>query len=137
MNSYIDYNYYSNTFKGKLISKEEFDNLAIRASNKVRNRIFDRDITLFENEVKNATCSVAEILYSQNLNKEKLNNIINGKEKLFTSEKLGDVSRNIGNISINDLKEFISDDYVNNLVEKILYDCLFYTGLLYCGVPYV
>ena len=137
MNSYIDYNYYSNTFKGKLISKEEFDNLAIRASYKVRNRIFDRDISLFENEVKNATCSVAEILFNQNLNKRKLENILNGTEKQISSEKVGDYSRNIANISLADLEKYSSNEYIDNQIESELQNSLFFTGLLYTGIPYV
>ena len=137
MNSYIDYNYYSNTFKGKLISKEEFDNLAIRASYKVRNRIFDRDISLFENEVKNATCSVAEILFNQNLNKRKLENILNGTEKQISSEKVGDYSRNIANISLADLEKYSSNEYIDNQIESELQNSLFFTCLLYTGIPYV
>ena len=137
MNNYIDYNYYTNTFKGSLINQEEFEKYAIKASSKVRNRIFDRDISLFKKDVQNATCSVAEILYNQDLNKEKLNNLANGSEKIVSSEKVGDYSRNISNPSISDLQNLCSENYINNSIEEILEDYLFFTGLLYAGVPYV
>ncbi len=137
MNSYIDYNYYSKTFKGMVIPQEKFDNVALRASSKVKNRIINGDINLFINDVKNATCSVAEILYNQDLNKEKLNNILKGKEQFVTSEKVGDYSRNISNPTISDLQNVTSDKYVNDLIEVELENYLFYTGLLYTGIPYV
>ena len=137
MNSYIDYNYYSETFKGEAIPKEKFDNFAIKASSKVRNRIFNRDISQFESEVKNATCSIAEILFNQFQNKERLKNLLNGTDKQISSEKVGDYSRNITNISLNDLEKFSSDEYVDNQIKEELETNLFYTGLLYTGIPYV
>lgn len=136
MNSYIDYDFYKNTFKGDLISEEKFNNFAIRATSKVRNRIFNRDISLFENEVKNATCSVAELLFNQSQNKERLKKILNGTEKQISSEKVGDYSRNITNISLADLEKFSSDEYVNNQIQKEIEENLFYSGLLYSGIPY-
>ena len=72
---YINYDYYIETYKGSLIPQDDFDKYAIKASGKVRNRIFNRDISLFEIEVKNATCSVADILYNQSLNQERIKNI--------------------------------------------------------------
>lgn len=137
MNNYIDYDYYKNTFKGTLIPQEEFDNFAIRASNKVRNRIFNRDISMFENEVKNVTCSVAEILFNQFKNRERLEKLLSGADKQISSEKVGDYSRNITNISLADLEKFSSNEYVNNKIANELENSLFYTGLLYTGVPYV
>ena len=112
MNSYIDFNYYSETFKGTVIPEEKFDKFAIRASRKVKNFVLNKDITKFENDVKSATCSIAEILYNQNLNKDKLTKLLAGSEKQVSSE------------------------YVNKQIKLELYNYLFYTGLLYSGVPY-
>ncbi len=137
MNSYINYDYYTETFKGTLIPQEKFERFAIRASNKVRNNILNRPIDDFETEVKNATCSIVDILYNQYLNQEKLKNIITGKEKVISSEKVGDWSRNISNVSIEDLKKLSSNEYNNELIETTLEDYLLVTGLLYLGVPYV
>jgi hypothetical protein len=87
--------------------------------------------------MKNVTCSIAEILYNQFLNKKRLNNILNGSELIISSEKVGDYSRNINNASISDLEKLCSDEYVKNLIYEELEDYLLSTGLLYCGVPYV
>lgn len=137
MNNYIDYDYYKETFKGDLIPQEEFEKYATRSSNKVRNRIFNRDISLFEFEVKNATCSVADILYNQYLNQENIRNMTNGSHKVITSEKVGDWSKNYSNVTINDLEKISSNEYVDNLIEEELQNYLFVTGLLYTGVAYV
>lgn len=137
MSNYVDFDYYIKTFKGDLIPRQEFDKYAMRASNKVRNRVLNKDINLFENEIKNATCSIAEILYNQFLNKKRLNNMLNGSELILSSEKVGDYSRNISNVSISDLEKLCSDEYVKGLIETELEDYLLTTGLLYCGVPYV
>ena len=136
MNSYIDFNYYSETFKGTVIPEEKFDKFAIRASRKVKNFVLNKDITKFENDVKSATCSIAEILYNQNLNKDKLTKLLAGSEKQVSSEKVGDYSRNFTSISLIDLEKICSDEYVNKQIKLELYNYLFYTGLLYSGVPY-
>lgn len=137
MNNYINYDYYTNTFGGKLIPQDEFDKYATNASMRVRTRIFNRDISNFKNAVQFATCLVAEILYNQDLNKTKLQNLASGSDKQITSEKVGDYSRNIANTSFNDLKEYCSDEYVDKQIEDELENNLFYTGLLYGGIPYV
>lgn len=134
MSNYIDYDYYVNTFVGELIPDDKFEKYAMLASSKIRNRIFNKDITGFEIEVKNATCFVAEILYNQSLNKEKLGDILSGKEKIITSEKIGDYSRNISNVSIDDLKKLISTENVDNEIENTIQDNLQLTGLLYCPI---
>lgn len=133
MRNYIDYSNYISDYTGKLIPQNEFDKYASRASGIVRNAIFNRDITYFENEVINATCSVAELLYNQYLNKEKIRKIMDGTDKIITSEKVGDYSRNIGSISIDDLKKVSADDYIEMQIIQVLEDYLLSTGLLYCG----
>lgn len=137
--NYVDYEYYIKTFvgDGKPIPQQEFEKYATKASNKVRNRIFNKDISLFENEIKNVTCSIADILYNQYLNKKRLNNMLNGSELIISSEKVGDYSRNISNVSICDLERICSDEYIKSLIELELEDYLLATGLLYCGVQYV
>ena len=132
--NYVDYEYYVKTFvgDGKPIPRNEFEKYATRASNKVRNRILNKDISLFETEVKNVTCSIVDILYNQYLN-----DILNGSEVIISSEKVGDYSRNISNVSITDLEKICSDEYINEQIETELEDYLLSTGLLYCGVQYV
>jgi hypothetical protein len=137
--NYVDYEYYVKTFvgDGKPIPRNEFEKYATKASNKVRNRILNKDISLFETEIKNVTCSIVDILYNQYLNKKRLNDILSGSEVIISSEKVGDYSRNISNVSITDLEKICSDEYINEQVETELEDYLLSTGLLYCGVQYV
>lgn len=137
MNSYVDYDYYNKTYKGNTIPQEEFEKYVMKASSKVRNKILNKDTSLFETEVKNATCSVADILYNQYLTQERLKGIAVGTEKVISSEKVGDYSRNISNISIDDLKKLSSNEYVDKLIEEEIENYLLMTGLLYCGVSYV
>lgn len=137
MKNYIDSSYYYETFKGDLIPQEKFELYAMKASNKVRNRIFNRDINGYESEVKNATCLVAEILYNQSLQKEYINNLSLGIDKQVTSEKVGDYSRNISNLSISDLEHLSSNENVDKKINEELENCLYLTGLLYAGVKCV
>lgn len=137
MNNYIDYDYYTNVYSGKLIPQESFEKFATRASGEVRLRIHNRPIAEFEDEVKSSTCSVAEILYKQSKIKEKIDNIINGVEVQITSEKVGDYSRNMSNVSFEELKVMSSNDMVNNEINQELETNLLYTGLLYAGIDYV
>lgn len=136
MNSYIDYNDYTK-FGGNLIPQEKFDKFAKGASYEVRLRIQNRDISNFENEVKDATCSVADILYNQFAKKEKIKNIVSGNEKVITSEKVGDYSRNISAITLNDLLSLSSDEETSKEINKIIEQYLLFTGLLYGGIDCV
>lgn len=132
MSNYIDENYYYNTYKGKQISQDKFKEFATKASNEVRIRIFNKPITGYENEVQTATCLVAEILYNQSLKKEKIESILFGTEKIVTSEKVGDYSRNISTVSVTDLRR--DYDSTSEQIDKELEKALLFTGLLYSGV---
>ena len=132
MSNYIDENYYYNTYKGKQISQDKFKEFATKASNEVRIRIFNKPITGYENEVQIATCLVAEILYNQSLKKEKIESILFGTEKIVTSEKVGDYSRNISTVSVTDLQR--DYDSTDEQIDKELEKALLFTGLLYSGV---
>ena len=130
--NYIDYQYYYVTFGGTLIPQEDFNKIATEASNKVRNAIMNKDITGFETEVKTATCLVAECLYNQTLKKNKINNVISGTDSIVTSEKVGDYSRTLSNVSASELETLIKD--TSKEIDGILKDYLLMTGLLYNGV---
>lgn len=132
MNNYIDDNYYYDTFEGELIPQKEIDKYVALASREVRFRIFNKPITGYEIQVKNTTCRVAEILYNQSLKKERIDSILNGTEKIVTSEKVGDYSRNISAVSLADLEaDYENTD--NKITEEVEKELLF-TGLLYSGV---
>ena len=132
MNNYIDDNYYYDTFEGKLIPQAEIDKYVTLASREIRLRIFNKPINGYEFLVKDTTCRVAEILYNQNLKKERIDSVLKGNEKIITSEKVGDYSRNISAVSLADLKaDYENTD--NKITEEVEKELLF-TGLLYSGV---
>ena len=135
MSNYIDYDYYSNTFKGTLIPQKEFEMYATKASNEVRLRIMNRDISKHEIEVKKATCSVADILYNQYLIKQKIQDILLGTEKVISSEKVGDYSRNFSNVSVSELQK--ECDKTIDKINEELDQSLLFTGLLYTGIANV
>lgn len=134
MNSYIDYEYYSKTYGGNLIPQEQFEKFAKGASYEVRLNIHNKDFSDYEEDVKTATCSVADILYNQFLNKEKIQRVINTSEKIITSEKVGDFQRNFSAVSIADLITLASDSNVQKKIKAEIEKYLFFTGLLYGGM---
>jgi len=134
MSSYIDYNYYSNNFSGTLIPEEEFDKYSNNASQEIRIRILNRNISGFEEIVKTCACKVAETLYNQQLLKNKYQNIIKGTDKIITSEKVGDWSRNISNISVSDLKTMVSHNTLAAEITELIDKELLFTNLVYRGI---
>ena len=135
MNNYIDYTYYSETFGGVKIPQEDFNKYSAEASNKVRLRILLANLDSLNEEetnaVKNATCQVAELLYDRNLIKS---NIASGTANVVTSEKVGDYSRTLGNLSVKELAESISEETIDKKINDILFDTLVFYNLLNCGV---
>lgn len=134
MDSYVDYDFYSETFGGDTIPQETFEKYAKGASYEVRLRIHNKDISDYEDTVKECACSVAEILYNQYLKKEKINNIIDGSEIIVTSEKVGDYSRNISSVTLGELVTLSSDDKVSQEIDKVVTKQLLFTNLLYGGI---
>lgn len=132
---YINYTYYHDTFGGNLIPQNKFDRYATEASNKVRVRIMNRDITGNETAVKNATCFVAEFLYNQEAKEDKIKSIIDGSGHILTSEKVGDYSRNFSSASISDIQAQL--DRTDSEIDKILEENLLFTGLLNRGMSCV
>ena len=62
---------------------------------------------------------------------------MSGNEKVIISEKVGDYSRNISAITLNDLLSLSSDEEITKEINKIVEQYLFFTGLLYGGMPCV
>ena len=134
MKIYTDYDFYSNTYKGDM-PEEKFDKLVIGASYEVQKNIFNRDITGYEDEVKLATCSVADILLKIEQIEEKKSKLISSanSDKIIASESVGDYSRTFANS--NDIKDL--DTQISDQKEKIkeeLKKYLLNTGLLFRGV---
>lgn len=135
----VDYNYYINTFKGSLVPEEKFDKYSQKAECEVMTSILGKDYTGFETKVKTAICEIIEVFYNQELIKEKYMGTIIGNEKIITSEKIGDYSRNYSSNSSKDLQELFSKSKQEATIEigNILRKNLLLTGLLYCGIRYV
>ena len=129
MKTYTDYDFYEDTYKGNM-PEDSFERLVIDASYIVRNNIFDRDITGYEEEVQMATCSVADILYKvEQLEEKKSTTISNNTIK---SESVGDYSRTFDSSSISDIEVDISNQ--KQKIKEELRKYLLTTGLLYRGV---
>ena len=92
MESFVDYEFYTDTYKGSKISSTSFNQYGLRASYKVNEQILGKDYTTYgdvdnETNVQMATCSIADILYDEDT---LLSNTSNGA---ITSEKIGDYSK--------------------------------------------
>ena len=135
----VDYEYYTNTFKGDLVPQDKFDKLSQISESEVMASILGKDYTGFETNVKNAICEIIEVFYNQELIKEKYMGTITGSESVITSEKVGDYSRNFGNASSKDLQDILKkeEQEANTKIGDILRRNLLLTGLLYCGIRYV
>ncbi len=134
MINYIDYDFYVNKYMGDM-PEENFEKLALRASAEVQRNIFNRDIEKYKDEVKMATCSVADILFKIEQVESRKNKLVssNANDKVVSSESVGDLSRTFANTTnLTDLEKEISNQK-NKILEEIrLY--LLHTGLLYRGV---
>lgn len=135
MDSYVRYGYYTNTYKGSLIPQEVFKKFAIRASNEIRIRIGNKNISKYEEEVQFATCSVADILYNQELIQKRINDLALDNTKIISSEKVGDYSRSYANVSANELHKELNT--TKEKIEEVIWTTLFMTGLLYTGIKNV
>lgn len=130
MKNYTDYDFYKNTYMGNM-PETDFDKLVIRASLEVRNAILNKDITGHEEEVRMATCSVADILNEINKIKQKKQKLMSSEkaDRIIASEQVADVSRSFANV--NNIKDL--DSEISNLENNIYIQIekyLFYTGLL-------
>ena len=133
MEKLTDFEYYSTSFNGKLVPQETFEKYNIMATSKVNyftsSRINGDNIS---NNIKNCTCEIIELIYTQDSNKKSLINGIN--EKQIQSETVGPHSVTYANsVSILENQIYSTDD----LDKEIYIICLSYlghTGLMYRGI---
>lgn len=131
MKKYTDYIYYKTIYMGNM-PENIFDKLLLRASNEIKNKIGNKEITGYEEEVKFTTCSVIDLLYKIEQVEQRKEKLISDN-KVVSSEQVEDLSRTYANI--NNLKEL--EQEISNLTKKISKEIeknLYYTGLLYRGV---
>ena len=122
--AYADYNFYQNTYKGTVLSSEDFENLSERASDYIAYYTSGRsDAELSENVellVKKCTCSIAEVLSECGIS-----DLSTG---IKNSESVGSWHVNYASVS----REGVAR---NGLMDTVVYDkikmYLSRTGLLY------
>lgn len=134
MKIYADYIFYIDKYMGEM-PQEDFEKLVIRASAEVRKNIFDRDISGYEEEVKMATCSVADILSKIQKLEQRMDKLISNDkgDKIVASESVADLSRTFANTTnISDLEKEIVNQ--NSKISEAIRLYLIDTGLLYRGV---
>lgn len=134
MKIYVDYTFYVDKYMGEM-PEENFEKLVMRASAEIRKNIFDRDISKYEEEVKIATCSVADILFKVQKLDQRIDKLISSDkgDKIVASESVADLSRTFANATnISDLEKEISNQKskISEVIRLYLKD----TGLLYRGV---
>ena len=139
----VDFNYYENTYKGDKIPQEDFERIEVQASNKVMMYIMNRDYANwhgkdYTEQVKLATCSVADILYDIEQTQNVINSVIKGgQNSIITSEKVADYSRSYGTATFKELQEKVSKTNVNKEIQDEVNGYLLYTGLMNRGVRVV
>ena len=119
---YIDYAYYTETYKGSTIPESAFSKFATKAENKVNLMTFDRIDTSkdYMDKVKMCCCEIAESLYTADKEDSKsAGNVL--------SERVGDYS--VSFVDNSNLEKLRSAK-----LKSIVQDWLALTGLLYRGL---
>lgn len=119
----VDYDYYEDTYKGDKIPQSDFERIELRASNQVEMFIMGKDYTNWNNQnyteqIKMATCSVADVLYDAEEKKKILDSMSDSKSKIVTSEKVANYSKNYATASYKDLKDEVSNDNIKRLIRR-------------------
>lgn len=116
---YVDYSYYTDTYKGSAIPETAFGNLILKAEGLVNTYTFNRisEIMPYMDKVKMCCCELAELILSHETEL--------GKGSI-TSEKVGGYS--VTYADTEKLKESFKDN-----TRDIIYRWLLLTGLLYRG----
>lgn len=129
---YVDYKYYTEQFFGNLIPESEFNKKALEASSKVNyNTVGNINNNNISTQVKNATCSIAELLYSQEQLKVSITNV---DKKTIASETVGPRSITYLNNNAEISKQILSDSDLNKKIRNICHEYLDDTFLMYRGI---
>lgn len=126
----VNYDYYSRTYKGTSIPANSFNKYAIDASGRVNSYTYGR-ITEdnISNDIRNATCEIADLIYSQ----EQLKARILSDTNIKVSETVGPHSVSYANkLSLLE-KQLLSDEELDKKCYKICYKYIARTGLMYRG----
>lgn len=119
MKQYVDFDYYQNVFKGKLITDEDsFDRMAIDASFFLNESTLGRISEPIIDEVKLVSCAVAEITYKE---------FLQDNEDQIASES-------VGPHSVSYVKKIKTTEEYSKEKLKIVKMYLSGTGLMYRGI---
>jgi len=127
MSALIDYDFYTDTYKGTLIPAIDFDRYALDASAEVKYQTFERASAVIDAEtdtmliekIKMATCAVAETLFRQD-------NDASGAAAI--------ASESVGNYSVSYALAADASMTKAQKIESSLRRYLGNTGLMYRGV---
>lgn len=126
----VDYDYYFYKYGGSSIPAPSFGGMSIRASVYINRYTYNRvNNDNLNDMVRNATCEIAELLYSQDRKKENIEN-----NKIIASETVGSHSKNyVNNLSLID-KQILTEKELESACYRICYKHLATTGLMYRGI---
>lgn len=121
---YTTYQFYKNTYKGNELEYEAFDKLVLKASYELNaiclGKINSQTLSMFNQEIQLATCSLIERMYNDEQSK------VDGKE--IASESVESWHRTYVNSSDE------SSSSIQNKYTDSVYQYLINTGLLYRGM---
>lgn len=125
----VDFNYYSKNYGGSSIPESSFKEKVIEASSKI-NYYTSRRITLnnLNDDIKDATCEIAELIYSREKSLEDLND-----NNIVASETVGPHTISYANKSALQEKRILSDEQIEKKCYEVCYRYLANTGLMYRG----
>ena len=118
MTNFVDYAYYTDTYKGAVLDTASFDLYVRKATQTIKSQTFNMvDENNIPDEVRMCCCELAEYLYKQE-NKD--------HDEDVQSEKKGEWSTSY--VSGNEAEEL-----KQSKTREIIYNWLAMTGLLYRG----
>lgn len=123
---YIDFTYYTETYKGSTIPEAAFSRFAMKAENKVDLMTFNRIDTEadYMERVRMCCCEIADSLYSIDVSE---NTQSAGSSGIVSSERVGDYSVSYVDVATTNSMNAIK-------IKSIATEWLGLTGLLYRGV---
>lgn len=129
-----NYEYYIMTYGGSSIPSPSFQKKAIEASNKVNYYTSNRiDDSILNDDIRNITCQIAELLFEQEELKSKIKQNPN-ESKEIASESLGPRSISYVNKSSLQASQILSEEELEDKIYKIIYQALVHTGLMFRGL---
>ena len=140
---YADYNFYTEEYCGNDISEDNFNRLAIRASDKLDQLTFDRLVDNFPSDdrtatkVKKAVCALAEVIQSIEQSKQ-ANSYETGADGTLKGRTIASISAGSESISFANNNAMAAVAIDVKAQETLYLDTvrpyLQGTGLLYAGI---